>query len=249
VDKAVLVTGAARRLGRAIALRLSAAGYAVALHHHASADAATALEAEIAAAGGRAASVSCDLADGAALPELIRNATDAVGSLTALVNNAAIYEPDSAITLEPELLDRHLAVNLKAPVLLARHFAQQMDAEGHGAIVNLIDQRVLKPVPHYFSYGLSKAGLWAATRTLAQALAPRIRVNAVAPGPTLANTRQSPEAFRAQQAAVPLAHGPTPEEIADAVAFLIEAPSVTGQMLAVDGGQHLAWQTPDVEAD
>ncbi len=245
MNKVAFVTGAARRIGRAIALELAAASFDVALHFRQSRDHAEALAAEIARAGRRAALVSGDLGDANALPGLIAQAAGALGPLTALVNNASLFEPDEAISLDPDQWDRHIAVNLRAPVILARHFAAQLPVGAEGAIVNLVDQRVMKPTPSYFSYSISKAGLWAATRTLAQSLAPRIRVNAVGPGPTLPNLRQTDEAFRLQQEAVLLGHGATPGEIAAAVRFLIEAPSITGQLLLVDGGQHLAWETPE----
>lgn len=246
MTKAALVTGAARRIGRAIALDLSAHGYAVAVHYNRSDADAGAVVDRIVSEGGRAASVSGDLADPDTPARLIAEATAAIGPLTALVNNASIFEADTPGTLAADLWDRQLDVNLRAPVLLARHFAGALPDGMTGAIVNMTDQRVLKPTPQFFSYAVSKEALWAATRMMAQGLAPRARVNAVAPGPTLANVRQSAEDFRRQQESVILGHGPDVEEVARAVRFLLEAPSVTGQMLTVDGGQHLAWATPDV---
>ena len=241
-----LVTGAAKRIGRVIAECLARDGYAVAIHYGHSRDAAEAVVASIQAAGGHAAMLQADLADAEAVDRLTRAAQAALGPLTLLVNNASEFEPDAIETLDLDRWERHFAVNLRAPAFLARNFAAQLPAERHGCIVNVIDQRVLKPNPQFFSYTLTKSALFTATRTLAQALAPRIRVNAVGPGPTLASSRQDPEAFARQSDAVPLGHGVTPEEVAEAVLFLARARSVTGQMIAVDGGQHLAWETPDM---
>lgn len=241
-----LVTGGAVRIGRAISLALAAAGYDLVIHTRRPGPAAEAACAEIEARGGRAHLLHADLSDADAVAGLLP-ACAAFGTLRLLVNNASEFHPDAAGALVLGLWDRHFAVNLRAPVFLAEAFAAQLPADRTGVVVNLIDQRVLKPTPHYLSYSLTKQGLWAATRLLAQGLAPRVRVNAVAPGPTLANIRQSPEDFARQGAAVPLGRGPRPEEIAEAVLFLARAESITGQLLTVDGGQHLAWQTPDTE--
>ncbi|EJW10602.1 FolM Alternative dihydrofolate reductase 1 [Rhodovulum sp. PH10] len=244
---AALVTGGAQRIGRAIVGALARAGFAVAVHARASREQADALCAEIVAAGGRAETVVADLADHAAVERLVPAAVAAVGPLTLLVNNASEFEPDEIGRLDRTVFDRHMAVNLRAPVFLAEAFAAQAPA-GEGAdpsIVNLLDQRVYKPTPKFLSYGLSKSALHMATTTLAQALAPAVRVNAVAPGPTLPGPRQGADAFARQVKAVPLARGPSPEEIADAVLYLAKARSVTGETIAVDGGQRLAWQTPD----
>jgi NAD(P)-dependent dehydrogenase (short-subunit alcohol dehydrogenase family) len=242
--RAALVTGAARRIGRAIALALARAGYAVAVNTNRSAAEAQVLCREIAAAGGRAAVVRADLADHEAVRGLVPAAAAAVGPLSLLVNNAAEFEPDEIGALDRVLWDRQFAVNLRAPVFLAEAFAAQ--APEGSSVINILDQRVLKPTPQFVSYTLTKSALHMATRTLAQALAPRVRVNAIAPGPTVPSPRQRPEDFARQAAAVPLGHGSRAEEIAAAVVFLAEAVSVTGQTLAVDGGQHLAWKTPDV---
>ena len=242
--RAALVTGAARRIGRAIALALARAGYAVAINTNRSAAEAEALCRAIAAAGTKAAVVRADLADHEAVRGLVPAAVAALGPLTLLVNNAAEFEPDEIGALDRALWDRQFAVNLRAPVFLAEAFAAQ--APDGASVVNILDQRVLKPTPQFLSYTLTKSGLHMATRTLAQALAPRVRVNAIAPGPTVPSPRQGPEDFARQAAAVPLGHGSRAEEIAAAVLFLAEAVSVTGQTLAVDGGQHLAWKTPDV---
>ena len=245
-SQVALVTGGARRIGRAITLALVDAGYAVAIHaDHAAVDAAT-LCADIEKMGGLAAVVRGDLADYAAVAALVPSAVAALGPLTLLVNSAAMFEPDEIGHLDPALFDRQIAVNLRAPLFLAQAFATQARDGADASIVNLLDQRVLKPTPQFMSYTLAKSALHTATRTLAQALAPKVRVNAVAPGPTLASARQQPEDFARQAAAVPLGRGPAPEEIAAAVVFLSQARSVTGQTLAVDGGQHIAWRTPDV---
>jgi len=239
----VLVTGAARRIGRAIALALHEAGYAVAIHARNSVADAETLREEITRAGGRAAIVRADLADHPAAAALVPAARAAIGPLTLLVNNASSFEPDEIGALDAARFDRQFAVNLRAPLFLAEAFAAQ--AQEGASIVNILDQRVFKLTPHFVSYTLAKSALHAATRMLAQALAPRVRVNAIAPGPTVQSMRQQPEDFARQAAAVPLGRGPTPQEIAAAVLYLAGAPSVTGVTLAVDGGQHFAWQTPD----
>jgi NAD(P)-dependent dehydrogenase (short-subunit alcohol dehydrogenase family) len=242
--RAALITGSGRRIGRAISLALSRLGYAVVLHAHHSRDEAEKLAAEIVAAGGRAHVVLADLADHEAVRGLVPAAA-AFGPLTLLVNNAGVFEPDEIETLDRARFERALAVNLAAPLFLTQAFAAQAPAGADASVVNIVDQRVLKPTPRFFSYGLSKSALHNATVTLAQALAPKLRVNAVAPGPTLPSPRQSDQQFSAQAAAVPLARGPTLEDIAAAVLYLAQAPSVTGVTIAVDGGQHLAWRTAD----
>jgi NAD(P)-dependent dehydrogenase (short-subunit alcohol dehydrogenase family) len=242
---AALVTGGAQRIGRAIALALAQRGYAVAVQARRSRANADRLVGEIMAAGGRAATVDADLADHAAVLRLVPAAASAVGPLTLLVNNAAEFEPDEIGRLDRERFDRHVAVNLRAPIFLADAFAAQLPAGADGAIVNLLDQRVLKPTPRFLSYGLAKSALHVATTTLAQALAPRIRVNAVAPGPTLPSPRQDAQAFARQVRALPLDRGPAPQDVADAVLYLAVAGSVTGVTIAVDGGQHLDWRTSD----
>lgn len=237
-----LVTGAARRIGRAVALALAADGYAVALHCNRSRREAQALAEAIAAGGGRAGVVAADLADAGAVAALVPQAAAAVGPLTLLVNSASEFEPDEIGALDVAAFDRTMAINLRAPVFLSEAFARQVPAEAADpSIVNLIDQRVLHPRPDYVSYYLSKAGLHTATQTIAQALAPRIRVNGIGPGPTVQNTRQTEADFEREAAGTPLGHGSSLEDIAQAVVYLAHARSVTGQMLAVDGGQHLAW--------
>lgn len=244
---AVLVTGAAHRVGRAIAERLAAQGWAVALHYNQSGEAAAALAASIAQAGGQAAALPARLDVEAEVATLVARAAKALGRpLTGLVNNASTFEPDEIADMTRASWDRHMEANLRAPCLLAQAFAADLPQDAKGAIVNLLDQRVRKPTPQFFSYTLSKAGLAWATVTLAQALAPRIRVNAVAPGPTLRNARQSEEDWRAQRAATLLKTGSPLEAVVDACVYLLGAEAVTGQILVVDGGQHLAWKTADV---
>lgn len=238
-----LVTGGARRIGRAVCLKLASAGFDVAIHHHASGDEAEALAAKIAGLGRRAIALKADLRDETAVRALVPQAASALGPVTALVNNASVFEDDRVGGLSRESWDRHIETNLRAPIVLAEAFAEQ---GGEGAIVNLLDQKVLKPDPRFFSYSLSRNGLWWATRTLAQALAPRIRVNGVGPGPTLPSIHQTQAEFDAEAAGTLLQRSGDPEAVADAVLWLIDATLVTGQMIAVDGGQHLAWRTPDI---
>jgi NAD(P)-dependent dehydrogenase (short-subunit alcohol dehydrogenase family) len=240
-----MVTGAGQRLGRAIAQGLAAQGYAVAIHCYRSRAEADDIAATICKTGGKSHVVSANLADVAALPLLMAQARDALGPLTLLVNNAARFEPDEASTFDPLLWDQHFSINLRAPVLLSQAFVRQLPHDREGAIINIIDQRVLKLTPHFFSYTLAKSALWTATQTMAQAFAPNVRVNAIGPGPTLRNPRQSEADFNRQAKAIPLARAVSPQAIADAVVYLAGARSITGQLLAVDGGQHLAWQTGD----
>jgi len=244
--RAALVTGGARRIGRAITLALAEAGYAVAIHAHRSIPEAEALAAAITGGGGRAAVVRADLGDHQDVLRLVPAAAAAVGALTLLVNNAAEFAHDGIGRLDRATWDRHFAINLRAPVFLAEAFAARAPGDADPSIVNLLDQRVLRPTPRFISYTLTKAALHTATTTLAQALAPVVRVNAVAPGPTLQSVRQGASDFARQSAAIPLGRGPGPEEIGAAVLYLARARSVTGQTIAVDGGQHVAWQTPDI---
>lgn len=247
---AALVTGGGRRIGRAIALRLAQAGFDVAVHHRGSADAAEAVSAEIRAQGRHACVVQADLTQEAEVRALVPAAVAVLGPLCVLVNNASAFEDDRVGDLSRATWDRHLETNVRAPIVLAEAFAEQAPdgPPGSLAIVNLLDQRVLKPDPRFFSYALSRNALWWATRTLAQALAPRVRVNGVGPGPTLPSIHQTQAQFAAEAAAVPLARPGDPEAVAEAVAWLVDAALVTGQMIAVDGGQHLAWMTPDILA-
>ena len=246
VPRAALITGAGRRIGAAIALALARAGYGVVLHAHNSREDAEGLAAAISGAGGRASVVLADLADHEAVRGIVP-ASAAFGPLSLLVNNAGEFEPDDIETLSPARFQRAIAVNLAAPLFLSQAFAAQAPAGVDASIVNILDQRVLKPTPRFFSYTLSKTALYTATITLAQALAPRIRVNAVAPGPTLPSARHTNIQFAAQTENLPLQRGPLPADIAAAVIYLAQAKNVTGVTIPVDGGQHLSWRTPDSE--
>lgn len=241
--RAALVTGAARRIGRRLALECAAAGYDVAVHCHASEHDAAEVAAEIEGRGRKAAVLRADLAVEAETTALVGRAIDAVGPLALLVNNASAFEDDRVGGLDRASWDTHIETNLRAPIVLAEAFAGQLPADGEGLIVNILDQRVLSPTPEFFSYGVSKGALWTATRMLALALAPRIRVNAVGPGPTLPSYVQSPQDFEAEAASTPLRRGATPDDIAAALRYLIEARAVTGQLIAVDAGQHLPHRT------
>jgi NAD(P)-dependent dehydrogenase (short-subunit alcohol dehydrogenase family) len=243
-----LVTGAARRIGLRIAERLAEKGYGVILHcSPATLQETTACAMRIAQMGVVAGVIAGDLADPAQVGKIVAEANAIAGPFSLLVNNASIFESDTADDFDLALWERHFAVNLRAPAVLARDFAAQLAPEDHGAIVNMIDQRVLRPTPQFFSYALSKAGLWMATRTMAQAFAPRrIRVNAIGPGPVLPNGPQGEAGFEKEVRGLPLKQPVSLDDIADAVLYLAEARNVTGQMIAVDAGQHLAWETPDI---
>ena len=244
--RTVLVTGAAKRLGRAIVLDLAQHGFDIALHYHSSEEAAGATATEAKRYGVKVALVKADLSCEAQTAELIAQANAALGPLTGLINSASLFESDDWNSATRQSWDRHMETNLRAPFVLAQHFARQVPTGSSGAIVNIVDQRVLKPTPQFLSYSLSKAGLYWLTVTLAQSLAPRVRVNAIGPGPTMINARQTPEDFAQQRQATLLGRGAEPQDVCEAVRYLLAAPAVTGQMIAVDGGQHLIWQTPDV---
>lgn len=241
-----LVTGAGRRIGRAIAEDLGRNGFALALHANRSSDEAEEAANAIREAGGRAEVFSADLTSSAAVRALYNDVVARMGPAEILVNNASVFENDDISDFDEAVFDRHFAVHLKAPILLAEAFARALPAARSGLIVNIVDQRVWRLTPRFFTYTLSKSALWTATQTMAQALAPSIRVNAIGPGPTLASERQTPEEFDRQQAALPLGRGPELGEFGATIRYLFGASSVTGQMIALDGGQHLAWQTPDV---
>ena len=243
-----LITGAGRRIGRALALAVAKAGFDVAIHHLQSHEDAESLAAEIAALGRSTHVLSADLSVEAETRALIGKATQALGPVTLLINNASIFEDDRVETFDAQSWGSHLEVNLHAPLMLAQTFAAALPQDRQGLIINLLDQRVWNPNPQFFSYSLSKAALWTATRTMAQALAPRIRVNGIGPGPTLPSIHQSQAMFDAEAAHVLLERRAEPSEIVAAALYLIDAPSVTGQMIAVDGGQHLSWRTPDIVA-
>jgi NAD(P)-dependent dehydrogenase (short-subunit alcohol dehydrogenase family) len=243
---AALVTGGAKRIGKAIVEDLASHGFAVAIHANRSRGEADALAAGVNQSGGRAAVVSADLTDMDAVSDLVGQAEAALGPISLLVNNASLFVDDSVEDFDWQAWDRHFAIHVKTPALLAQNLARSLPAGQEGLIVNIIDQRVWRPTPRYFSYALSKSALWTQTQMLAQALGPRIRVNAIGPGPTLKNVRQDDSDFDAQVAGLILKRGPELPEFGATIRYLWEARSVTGQMIALDGGQHLAWQTPDV---
>ncbi len=251
-----LVTGAGKRLGQAMAVYLGAQGHDVAVHYATSAADAAETVAQINALGRKAVALQADLLDESQVQGLVARAALALGGpLTVLVNNASIFEYDTLATATRLSWDRHIGSNLRAPFVLTQSFAAQCPAAtvdantetlSSGLVVNIIDQRVWKPTPEFMTYSLAKAALWSLTRTAAQALAPRIRVNAIGPGPTLQGARQSPGHFAAQRAATLLERGANPRDVTAALGYFLTATAVTGQMIATDGGQHLGWQTPDV---
>lgn len=250
--RSVLITGAARRIGRALALDFAAQGWTVAAHYNTSSKEIESLTAEIASAGGKAKAFQADLAVEAEVQALIPAIVEEFGPLGCLVNNASTFEHDTLATASRETWDQHIEPNLRAPLVLAQGLAgtlkERTEADSHGnpvplngVVINMIDQRVWNPTPHYLSYALSKAGLWALTKSLAIELAPRIRVNGIGPGPALANSRQTADEFAAQCASMPLGIGTSPDEICAAARFILNTASMTGQMIALDGGEHLGW--------
>lgn len=242
----VLVTGGARRIGKAIVEDLAAHGFPVAIHCNRSISDGEALAAYIVGNGGKACVVQADLSDESDVRGLLRQATEQLGPIRLLINNASLFEDDRVGNLDMQLWDRHFAIHLKTPVMLAEEMAKALPGKTDGLIVNVIDQRVWKLNPQFFSYTLSKTALWNATKTLAQALAPHIRVNAIAPGPTLPSERQNADDFELQVSRLPLQRAPDLSEFGRTVRYFWENRSVTGQMIALDGGQHLAWETPDI---
>ncbi len=238
---AVLVTGAARRIGRAIALDLGRSGWSVAVHYHDSKRAAHEVVEELTAAGSRAVALRADLGREEQRLTLVPAAAEALGSLTCLINNASVFENDRVGTATRQSWDKHMEINLRAPFVLIQHFAAQLENGAAGNVINVLDERVWNLTTDFASYTLSKSALWTLTRTLALALAPGVRVNGIGPGPTLPNRRQTDEDFAKQWASTPLGRGTTPEEICQAVRFILAAPAMTGQMIALDGGQHLSW--------
>lgn len=240
-----LITGSARRIGRAIALSLAKRGWDIAIHYQNSDSDARQLSANIESLGQRSVVLAADLSNPDNVANLIPDCAQALSPPNCLINNASAFLPDSIETLEPATWDTHLDVNLKAPVFLAREFLRHLPATAEANIINLIDQRVWKLTPDFFSYTISKAGLWTATRMMAQSMAPRVRVNAVGPGPVLRSIYQTDADFAAEVQSTLLKKGPTPDDIAAAVCFILETPAMTGQMIALDSGQHLTWSKPD----
>jgi NAD(P)-dependent dehydrogenase (short-subunit alcohol dehydrogenase family) len=244
LPRAALVTGAGRRIGRALALELGRLGFAVAVHFRTSRDEAEKVAGEIKAAGGKAIAIAADLGKEADVLALAAQAEKALGPLGVLVNNASVFDRDEALTTTRASWDEHLETNLRAPFVLSQELARRLPAGAEGAIVNLVDQRVWNLTPHFVSYTLSKTGLWTLTQTLALAFAPRIRVNAIGPGPVLPSPRQSDAQFARQVNAVPLKRAPALGEIAATLRLILKARAMTGQMIALDGGQHLNWGSP-----
>jgi NAD(P)-dependent dehydrogenase (short-subunit alcohol dehydrogenase family) len=244
--KTVLVTGAAKRLGRAIALDLARDGWNVAIHYNGSEKDAQSAAEEVRKLGPRATAIQADLSKEDETANIVARAAKDIGPLTALVNSASLFEADDWQSATRQSWDAHMNVNLRAPFVLSQSFARQLPDGADGAIVNLLDQRLFKPTPEFISYATSREGLHWLTTTLAQALAPRIRVNAVAPGPTLKAASQSPADFIRERKATILGRGSDPQDISDAVRYLVGARAVTGQTIAVDGGQHLIWKTLDI---
>ncbi|MGV8939301.1 MAG: SDR family oxidoreductase [Allorhizobium sp.] len=244
IAKTALVTGAAKRLGRAIALDLAADGFAIAVHANTSIDEAQALAADIRMQGGKAGAFQADLRDIGETSALVGKVHDELGPIGVLVNNASVFLDDSAETFNPETFSAHFDIHVRAPSILAAGLVGQLPEDGCGLIVNIIDQRVWALTPRFYSYTLSKSALWTATRTLAQALAPKIRVNAIGPGPSFRSDRQTDADFQAQLDGLLLQQGPALAEFGRTIRFLFDTPSITGQMIALDGGQHLTWRVP-----
>ena len=255
MPKAALVTGAGHRIGRAIALSLASRGFDIAVHYASSEEDAARTVTEIEATGRRAVALAADLLDDAETASLVPRAVEALGVLTVLVNNASIFEYDNLSSATLRNWDRHIGSNLKAPFFLTQAFAEQVpseefdevgEARSAGLVVNMVDQRVRKLTPEFMTYTLAKSALWTLTRTSAQALAPAVRVNAIGPGPTLRGVRQSEEHFQRQRKATILKRGANPAGVTRALEYFLDSPSVTGQLLCIDGGQHLGWETPDI---
>jgi NAD(P)-dependent dehydrogenase (short-subunit alcohol dehydrogenase family) len=241
IPRVALVTGGARRLGRAIAVELARHGFDVAIHCNSSLDEALETDAQITALGRRTAVLQADLTDEAQVNHLIPQSIERLGSVGVLINNASRFDRDEWHDANRNSWDSHIEPNLRAPFVLTQAFARALPSAAEGAVINMIDQRVWSLTPHFVSYTISKAGLWALTQTMALALAPRIRVNAIGPGPALPSPRQTDAQFARQSESVPLGHGTSPDEVARAVVTILNLPAMTGQMIALDGGQHLQW--------
>jgi NAD(P)-dependent dehydrogenase (short-subunit alcohol dehydrogenase family) len=246
IPRTALVTGGAQRLGGAMVRELARAGFDVAIHYHVSQTEAENLRDEVRALGRRAVCFAADLAVEARVETLIPAATAELGPLGVLINNASRFEREEWTDVTRATWDRHIEPNLRAPFVLTQAFARALPENAHGVVINMLDQRVWSLTPHFVSYTVSKAALWALTQTMALALAPRIRVNAIGPGPALPSPRQTPEQFARQSGSTPLRHGTSPEEVARAMLAILSLPAMTGQMIALDGGQHLQWSpAPD----
>lgn len=243
--KTALITGGVRRIGASMARDLAQHGYDLALQYASSDSEGEQLAEELSKHGGKVVLIQSDLTQPNECKSLFEEASDELGTIGVLVNNASVFEADDVMDFDDELFDRHFALHLKAPSLLIRGLAAQEELTD-GLVVNMIDQRVLRLNPNFYSYTLSKSALYTATRTLAQSLAPRIRVNAIGPGPTLKNQRQAPEDFQAQVDGLLLKRTPELDEFGATIRYLHENRSITGQIIALDGGQHLAWETPDI---
>ncbi|MDH5797543.1 MAG: SDR family oxidoreductase [Paracoccaceae bacterium] len=254
--KRALVTGAGKRLGQAMALYLGQRGFDVAVHYASSSEGAESVAKDIRELGRSSAALQADLLNEDETQALFQRATDALGGApTVLVNNASIFEYDTLASATRESWDCHMESNLRAPFVLIQALAanapeprmdEMEEPVPQALVVNMLDQRVRKLTPHFMSYTLAKMGLWALTQTAAQALAPRVRVNAIGPGPTLRGSRQSEEHFQRQRAATIMGRGSNISDITAALGYFIDAPAVTGQLICTDGGQHLAWKTPDI---
>lgn len=247
--KSVLVTGAARRIGRAIALNLAKTGWSVAVHCNRSRNDAYAVVDEISKLGGKAAVVTADLANEEDASGLIRKANKAIGPISCLINNASVFEKDTPKTSTRESWENHMQVNLRAPFQLTQEFILQRPESVEGNIINLIDQRVWNLTPYFTSYTVSKVALWGLTQNLALSLAPSVRVNAIGPGPTLPSIHQTEEQFKHKWSKQPLGRPVKPEEICRAVDFIIDSPSMTGQMIVLDGGEHLGWAPEEINEE
>ena len=251
-SRVALVTGAARRIGRAIASDLARQGWDIAVHYRSSAAQARELVREIETGGRRAVALAADLASEDDTTNLVREAADHLGPISLLINNAAIFAFDDPLSANSKAWQRHMAINLRAPLVLTQGLLAQLPEDpespvaiGNANIINLIDQRVLNLTPNYTSYTVSKAGLWALTQHLALALAPRVRVNAIAPGIVMPHEGADSEGLDAIRRALPLPRTTSLEDICAGVRFVLESPSLTGQMITLDGGQHLGWLHPE----
>jgi NAD(P)-dependent dehydrogenase (short-subunit alcohol dehydrogenase family) len=241
IPRVALVTGGAQRLGQAIAVELARHGFDVAIHCNHSIAEAEATSAQVTALGRRAAILQADLADEAQVVQLIPRSIERLGPIGVLVNNASRFDRDEWHDATRISWDAHMEPNLRAPFVLTQCFARALPSASEGVVINMIDQRVWSLTPHFVSYTISKAGLWALTQTMALALAPRIRVNAIGPGPALPSPRQTRDQFARQSASVPLGHGTTPAEVGRTAVAILQMPAMTGQMIALDGGQHMQW--------